>query len=61
MTDQRGRVIEAARQVALNAYGTKPRHTRARDGGCRDDCIPCGMAELEAAIAALDDTATRTD
>jgi hypothetical protein len=50
-------VIRAARRVVLNAYGTKPRHTRARDGGCRDDCIPCGLAELDAAITALDSTA----
>ena len=37
---------EAALRVVVNAYGTKPRHTQARDGGCRDDCIPCGIAAL---------------
>ena len=39
-------VSTAARRVVHNAYGTKPRHTKARDGGCRDDCIPCGLAAL---------------
>lgn len=37
---------EAALRVVKNAYGTKPRHTQAREGGCRDDCIPCGLATL---------------
>jgi hypothetical protein len=37
---------EAALRVVKNAYGTNPRHTEARDGGCRDDCIPCGLAAL---------------
>lgn len=46
-------VIAAARLVAANADGTKPRHTRARDGGCRDDCIPCGLEALRAAVAGL--------
>lgn len=36
----------AAARVVNNAYGTNPRHTHARSGGCRDDCIPCGIARL---------------
>jgi hypothetical protein len=44
-------VIDAAWHVVENAYGTNPRHTRGRDGGCRDDCIPCGIQELWAALA----------
>jgi hypothetical protein len=47
-------ITTAARQVVLNAEGTSPRHTRARDGGCRDDCIPCGLTALAGAIGALD-------
>jgi hypothetical protein len=39
-------IDEAALRVVKNAYGTKPRHTQAREGGCRDDCIPCGLAAL---------------
>jgi hypothetical protein len=44
-------VFDAAWHVVENAYGAKPRHTRARDGGCRDDCIPCGVQKLWAALA----------
>lgn len=44
------RVAEAARVVVLNAYGTTPRHTKARGGGCREDCIPCGLADLNRAL-----------
>jgi hypothetical protein len=48
-------VITAARLVVNNAYGTEPRHTRARDGqGCRGDCIPCGIAVLARAVANLE-------
>lgn len=53
-------LARAARRVVDNAYGTNPRHTRGRDGGCRDDCIPCGLENLRAALAALDDTAAGT-
>lgn len=45
--------LAAAQRVADNAYGTKPRHTRGRDGGCRDDCIPCGLDSLRDALSAL--------
>lgn len=44
-------VIDAALRVVENAYGTRPRHTRGRDGGCRDDCIPCGISALWSALA----------
>lgn len=45
-------VARAARQVAINAVGTKPKHTRPRPGveGCRDDCIPCGLIALGQAL-----------
>ena len=46
-------VVEAAQTVRLNAYGTTPRHTRAPGGGCRDDCIPCGMAGMAGALDAF--------
>lgn len=51
-------VIAAAELVVTNAYGTSPRHTRARDGGCRDDCIPCGMDTLRAALAGRNGSGT---
>ena len=44
-------VMDAAWHVVENAYGTTPRHTRGRNGGCRDDCIPCGVEKLWAALA----------
>jgi hypothetical protein len=40
------RLRQAALRVVVNAYGTHPRHTQARDGGCRGDCIPCGLIAL---------------
>lgn len=43
---------EAAQRVVTNAFGTKPRHTKARDGSCRDDCIPCGIEVLKQALDA---------
>lgn len=43
-----------ARRVVVNAFGTKARHTRAREGGCRDDCIPCGIEALRLAIREVD-------
>jgi hypothetical protein len=53
-------VLHAARQVAHNAYGTNPRHSRSlRAGGCTDDCIPCGMSRLREALAAFDEVAGR--
>jgi hypothetical protein len=48
-------VLRAAATVTTNAYGTNPRHTRARDGGCRDDCIPCGIAALTDALKSFAD------
>jgi hypothetical protein len=45
------RLREAAKQVIDNSLGTKPRHTKARDGSCRDDCIPCGIENLRKAVA----------
>lgn len=48
-TDQ---VFAAAIRVVNNAYGTTPRHTKARGGGCRDDCIPCGITALRDALRA---------
>ena len=53
MDDKTALVIAAARRVVLNAYGTHPKHTRARDGGCRDDCTPCGLDALGRALEAL--------
>ena len=49
-------LVEArARDTVGHHYGTRPRHTRARTSGCRDDCIPCGIAKLARAVLALDD------
>lgn len=41
-----GTLASDALRVVVNAYGTKPRHTQGRNGGCREDCIPCGIAAL---------------
>lgn len=43
-------ILPAIRRVLANAFGTQPRHTRARDGSCRDDCIPCGLEALARAL-----------
>jgi hypothetical protein len=48
-------LLTSARKVVTNAEGTNPRHTRARDGGCRDDCIPCGLTALATAVTACGD------
>ena len=45
------KALERAARVVTNAQGTKPRHTTARDGGCRDDCIPCGIEALKEALS----------
>lgn len=47
-TERSASLGDDALRVVRNAYGTNPRHTRGRDGGCRDDCIPCGIARLAA-------------
>jgi|ERR1051326_5367613 hypothetical protein len=39
-------LYQVALRAVVNAYGTKPRHTIARDGSHRDDCIPCGLVAL---------------
>lgn len=45
-------VVTYAVRVANNAYGTRPKHTKARSGRCRDDCIPCGIDGLRLALVA---------
>lgn len=44
-------IVTYAVRVVNNAYGTHPRHTRARTGKCREDCIPCGIDGLRLALA----------
>jgi len=46
------RVLAAAVRVVNNAYGTTARHTHARGGDFRDDCIACGIAALRDALRA---------
>lgn len=48
-------VVAAARVVADNAYGTTPKHMRAAFGeeGCAENCIPCGLVALRAALIEL--------
>lgn len=43
-------IITQAVRVVNNAYGTHPKHTRGRNGKCREDCIPCGIDGLRLAL-----------
>ncbi len=48
----------AARRVVSNVHGATPRHTRARGGGCRDDCVPSGLDALRDALAVWSEETT---
>ena len=43
-------LTDAAVRVVNNAYGSHPRHSLGYGDICRDDCIPCGMSALRAAL-----------
>lgn len=51
--DRINKALDAAIRVVVNSYGTKPRHTRSSAGGCRDDCIPCGLSDLRTGLINL--------
>lgn len=43
-------IVSCAVRVVNNAYGTRSRHTKSRNGTCRDDCVPCGTDGLRLAL-----------